>query len=61
MDNQMDIDPNLLLTLRQLWRLSREDLPLFCARYGVSDDMVRKLLVSPPAPKTKTLLPVMLV
>ena len=67
MGNQESIESNRLLTYRSLWRLSREDLDLFCARYGVSERDRRILLSPPPEPilaptpiKTKTLMPVVL-
>lgn len=65
MGKQQNMDLNKLLTFRSLWRLSREDLDLFCARYSISDGD-RKILLSPPpeptfAPTIKTLMPVVLV
>ena len=65
MGKQQNIDSNRLLTYRSLWRLSREDLDLFCARYGISDGD-RKIFLNPPpeltlAPTIKTLMPVVLV
>jgi hypothetical protein len=64
MGNQESIDSNRLLTYRSLWRLSREGLDLFCARYGVSEED-RRILLNPqpePAllPTTKTLMLVVL-
>ncbi len=63
MVSQDSIDSNKLLIYRSLWRLSQEDLEVFCARYGVSDG-ARRVLLCPPAPtatpRTKTLMPVVL-
>ena len=59
MGNLDNIDLNLLLIYRSLWRLSKEDLELFCARYGVSE-VARRIMLSPPVPVKMTLLPVVL-